>query len=150
MSYVALRSHLAGLSQLVGALFVGELPVAWYELDGEEFPADIYFMDLNGTWQDSDRDGLFDGHSGDLNLEIWVGRLHARPLTWDDEVRLVRRYFAKNHLYRSGQLALPDRALAYVDDDWSGFGDCDLSQLYASVTTVTQGNTTARLTTGCG
>ncbi len=142
LSHVLLRNHLAGQNQLVGAMLVGELPVAWYELDGEEFPLDIYYMDLDGTWTDADGDGLYDGHSGNLALEIWVGRLYARPLTWDDEVRLVRRYFAKNHAYRTGQLALPDRALAYVDDDWSGFGDCQLSQLYPTVTTVTQGNTT--------
>jgi len=142
MSHAALRSHLAGVSQIVGAVFVGELPVAWYEMDGEEFPADIYFMDLNGTWVDADHDGLYEGHTGDVNLEIWVGRLYARPLTWDDEVRLTRRYFAKNHAYRTGQLSLPDQALSYVDDDWSGFGDCYLSQLYPSVTTVNQGSTT--------
>jgi hypothetical protein len=99
-------------------------------------------MDLNGTWTDADGDGLYDNHSGNLNLEVWVGRLYARPLSWDDEVRLVRRYFAKNHAYRTGQLSLPDRALSYVDDDWSGFGDCRLSQLYPSVTTVTEGSTT--------
>jgi hypothetical protein len=142
MSHSALRNHLTGLGQLVGAVLVGELPVAWYEFEGEEFPLDIYFMDLNGTWTDSDGDGLYDGHSGNLALEIWVGRLYARPLTWDDEVRLVRRYLAKNHAYRTGQLTLPDRALAYVDDDWSGFGDCRLSELYPDVTTVNQGNTT--------
>ncbi len=142
MSHVELRNHLASLDQLVGAVLVGELPVAWYELDGEEFPLDIYYMDLDGIWTDSDGDGLYDGHSGNLALEIWVGRLYARPLTWDDETRLVRRYFAKNHAYRTGQLVLPDRALAYVDDDWSGFGDCRLSELYPSVTTVNQGNTT--------
>jgi len=138
----ALRSYLAGISQLVGAVLVGELPVAWYEMDGEEFPVDLYFMDLNGTWGDADADGLYDSHTGNTALEIWVGRLYARPLTWDDEARLMKRYFVKDHEYRTGGSSVPDRALSYVDDDWSGFGDCDLGKLYASVAVDNAGNTT--------
>ena len=143
----ALRTHLAGVSQLVGAVLVGELPVAWYERgwgggpSGEEFPIDYYFMDLNGTWTDSDADGLYDGHSGNTAPEIWVGRLYARPLTWDDEVRLMKRYFAKNHAYRIGELPLPDRGLTYTDDDWAGM-DCCLGSVYSDMTLVEDGNTT--------
>jgi len=142
LSHTALRTRLASVTGIVGALLVGELPVAWYEIDEEEFPCDIYFMDLNGNWVDSDGDGLYDEHTGSIGLEIWVGRLYARPLTWDDEVRLIRRYFAKDHAYRTGGLGLPDSALAYVDDDWNGFGDCSLSQLYPHVTTVNTGSIT--------
>lgn len=147
LSHVVLRSRLSGIANITGALLVGELPVAWFEdgwatPTGEEFPIDYFFMDLNGTWTDSDADGLYDAHSGSTAPEIWVGRLYARPLTWDDEVRLVRRYFAKNHAYRTGGLSLPDRALAYVDDDWQSYGNCNLSLVYTSVTTVTDRNTT--------
>ena len=143
----ALRAHLAGISQLVGAVLVGELPVAWYERGwgggptGEEFPIELYFMDLNGTWTDADADGLFDNHTGSTAPEIWVGRLYARPLTWDDEVRLMKRYFAKNHAYRTGVLSLPDRGLTYTDDDWSGM-DCFLGQVYSDVTIVEDASTT--------
>jgi hypothetical protein len=137
----ALRTHLAGVSQLVGAVLVGELPVAWYELNGEEFPIDYYFMDLNGTWTDADADGLYDNHTGNTAPEIWVGRLYARPLTWDDEVRLMKRYFAKNHAYRIGELPLPDRGLTYTDDDWAGM-DCYLGQVYSDVTLVEDADTT--------
>jgi hypothetical protein len=142
-----LRAHLAGISQLVGAVLVGEVPVAWYERGwgggptGEEFPIDLYFMDLNGTWTDADADGLYDGHTGNTAPEIWVGRLYARPLTWDDETRLMKRYFAKNHAYRIGELPLPDRGLTYTDDDWAGM-DCYLGQVYSDVTIVEDGNTT--------
>ena len=147
-SHEALRAHLAGVSGRVGAILVGELPVAWYEDGwgsspmGEEFPIDLYFMDMDGTWTDSDADGLYDGHYGNVAPDIWVGRLYARPLTWDDEVRLMKRYFEKNHAYRNGQLSLPDRALSYVDDDWSYYGDCDLGECYSDVTVVTARSTT--------
>jgi hypothetical protein len=143
----ALRTHLAGITNLVGAVLVGELPVAWYERGwgggptGEEFPIDYYFMDLDGTWGDADADGLCDSHAGNAAPEIWVGRLYARPLTWDDEARLVRRYFAKSHAYRTGNLSLPDRALAYIDDDWSGEYTF-LDYAYPSVTTVEASDST--------
>jgi hypothetical protein len=142
----ALRSHLAGISQLVGAVLVGELPVAWYERawsggETEEFPIELYFMDLNGTWTDADADGLYDSHTGSTAPEIWVGRLYARPLAWDDEVRLMKRYFAKNHAYRMGELGLPDRGLTYIDDDWVGM-DSSLSLVYSDMTVIEDNNTT--------
>jgi hypothetical protein len=134
-----LRTHLASLNNLKGAIFIGEVPVAWCESYGfgvEEYPVDLYFMDLNGNWIDSDRDGKYDNHTGDVNPEIWVGRLYSRPLTWDSEVRLLKNYFRKNHLYRTGLLSVPHRALSYVDDDWQGFGDCSLSLVYSDVTVL--------------
>ncbi len=132
-SPTALRSHLASLPNLKGAIFIGELPVAWCEAFGfgiEEYPIDLYFMDLNGIWLDSDNDGKYDAHTGNVNPEIWVGRIYSRPLTWDSEIRLLKNYFRKNHLYRTGSLSVPHRALSYVDDDWQGFGDCSLSCLF--------------------
>jgi hypothetical protein len=140
-SHQVLRQLLQGISELKGVVLVGDLPVAWYESDWggsapEEFPCDLYFADLNGTWVDSDGDGLFDDHTGNTAPEIWVGRLNARPLTWDDETRLIRRYFEKNHLYRTGGLTLPDQGLCFNDDDWAGSGNCGLNVLYPSVTVI--------------
>ncbi|MEO0098603.1 MAG: hypothetical protein ABIK94_03325 [candidate division WOR-3 bacterium] len=139
LSHTQLRNHLASLNNLKGAIFIGEVPVAWCESYGfgvEEYPIDLYFMDLNGNWVDSDNDGKYDNHTGDVNPEIWVGRLYSRPLTWDSEIRLLKNYFYKNHLYRIGLLSVPRRALSYVDDDWQGFGDCSLSRVYTDVTVV--------------
>ena len=34
-------------------MFVGDLPAAWYECEiwgHEEFPCDLYYMDLDGSW----------------------------------------------------------------------------------------------------
>ncbi len=140
MNHQTLRTHLAGLSGLVGAIFIGELPVAWYEMSvwgEEEFPIDLYFMDLDGNWIDGDGDGLYDGHTGDVEPEIWVGRLYARPLLWDNEIRLMKQYFEKNHQYRTTGLGVPQRALSFVDDDWTGFGNCSLNSVYAAVTVIT-------------
>ncbi len=135
-------------SGLVGALLVGDLPVAWCELnvwDPEEFPIDYYFMELDGTWSDSDFNGLLEGlsaGSGDVGPEIWVGRLAASSLVWGNEAQLVQNYFTKNHNYRIGSLSLPHRALSFVDDDWDYFGDCDLNYAYGDVTVITDVNET--------
>jgi hypothetical protein len=144
----ALRTLLQGVTNIKGAVLVGELPIAWYYSDWgdnqpEEFPCDLYFADLDGTWTDSNHDGIFDGHTGNVAPEIWVGRLYTRPLTWDDEVRLLKHYFYKNHLYRTGGLSLPDSGLCFNDEDWSPSGNCGLNAIYPTVTVIENNTTTA-------
>ena len=120
-----------------GCLLVGDFLQAWYEMSNpspwgnEQFPTDLYYMDLNGLWNDTDGDGLFDQHSGDQEPEIWVGRLKASNMDVD-EVSLIKNYFEKNHAYRTGALSLPKRALIYIDDDWVG----SASSIEAAVGTV--------------
>ena len=135
-------------SGLVGAVLVGDLPVAWYEMyiwGAEEFPIDYYFMELDGAWSDSDGDGLLEGlsaGSGDLGPEIWVGRLAPTNLVWGNQAQLLENYFTKNHNYRIGILSFPHRALSFVDDHWYDFDDCDLSDAYDDVTVITDFNQT--------
>lgn len=140
MSHIALRNHLASITDLVGAIFIGEVPIAWFETSGfgawEEFPHDIYFSDLNGIYIDGDGDGIYDDHIGSVAPEIWVGRIYARDLTWDNEIRLIKRYFRKNHLYRVDSLSLPQRALSFVDDDWSYWTTCYLDLIYSNVVVI--------------
>jgi hypothetical protein len=144
----ALRALLQSITDIKGTVLVGEVPIAWYYSDWgggspEEFPCDLYFADLNGTWTDGNNDGLFDDHTGNVAPEIWVGRLYTRPLTWDDEVRLLKHYFYKNHLYRTGGLVLPDRGLCFNDEDWSGSGNCGMTAIYPTVTVIEDSRTTA-------
>jgi len=117
--------HYAGIE---GCIFIGDLPIAWYETydcqgDGsiEQFPCDLFYMDLDGDFIDADGNGLYDDHIGDVAPNIWFGRLVASPLTYtgESEVELLQNYFEKNHLYRSDLRTLSDRALVYIDDDWS-------------------------------
>lgn len=136
---------------LTGAILIGDLPIAWHETDcwdpveNEQFPCDYYYMDLTGTWEDTDEDGLTDLHWGSILPEIWIGRLTASPNTYNgaNEVSLLLNYFDKNHRYRTGQLIFPDKGLAYIDDDWSTSGwENDLGIAYADVTAVTDDYTT--------
>jgi hypothetical protein len=148
-----LRAFLQGqLSDgLAGCILIGDLPVPWYEMDDDfyghaEFPIDLYYMDLDGAWIDSDGNGKYDGHldgSGDREPEIWVGRLTASPLT-GDEATLLQNYFAKNHAYRTGELSLNNRALNYVDDSWIDYPEWyqGLECAYNDVTVVKDPATT--------
>jgi len=111
---------------VVGCVLIGDLPIPWYEADWpddgthEEFPCDLFYMDLDGIFADTDTDGLYDSHTGDVSPEIWLGRLTASPLIIGgvNEVSLVQNYFVKNHRYRTGDRPLDQRALVYIDDDW--------------------------------
>lgn len=152
-----LRDHLGELydEDLVGAILVGSMPIAWFEIDNDyneygytQFPCDLYFMDLDGSWADADGDGRFDAHgggSGDTRPEIWIGRLLITG-AMGDEVALLTDYFAKNHAYRIGDFATDGSALVYVDDDWSYWTDYyvdELDEAFPDVTSESQMNTTS-------
>ena len=117
----------------VGCLLVGDLPIPWFELYEDfddngipdnnwrvDFPCDIFYMDMDGEWVDTaGTTGVYDGHEGDWEPDIWVGQIRANTMS-GNEALLVQNYFQKNHDYRTDELYLPDMALAYIDDDWSG------------------------------
>jgi hypothetical protein len=140
-----------------GAVLIGILPVAWAQMvddwngngrrdpdeNYEEFPCDLYYMDLDGIWLDSLRrvgtqdsltpgsDGILDVHRDNVTPEIWLGRITAGPC--GNEKTLVSNYLAKTHDYRTGEIALNDRALLFVDDDWAVWTpeyDAALATLY--------------------
>jgi hypothetical protein len=41
---------------LMGCLLIGDLPVPWYETADEQFPIDLFFMDMDGAFGDADAD----------------------------------------------------------------------------------------------
>ena len=129
-------------SGLVAAVLIGDLPVSWFQqIDDwnsngvrdpddhyEEFPCDLFFMDLDGTWQDSfvrldtldslipGTDSIYDLHFADIEPEIGISRIPIPAVGPADSVLL--HYLDKAHRYRLGQLNVLDRALVYIDDDW--------------------------------
>ncbi len=138
---------------IVGAILIGDLPTAWYEMevwDHEEFPIDLFFMDLDGVWADLDINGLYDGHydgAGDMEADIWVGRISAFNLTDHNahETILMNNYLDKNHRYRTGEFRLVDKALAYIDNDWCYWTWQDeLALAYPSTDAVTDPYQTTR------
>lgn len=132
------------LNDLVGAICIGDIPAPWgefdYMYDFGEYPMDLYLMDMNGTWSDSDVDGIFDGRTTNATPDIWVGRITPTYLTFGASVELINNYFEKNHAYRIGSLLIPERALGY-EEAFGGSGYLDL--VYDDVTTVTSASGTA-------
>ncbi len=122
-------------------LLMGNTPIpysgstAW---DGKSdhigaWPCDAYYGDVNGNWTDNavnitntgrlanrnvPGDGKFDQNQLPSAVELTIGRLDFRrlsPATFGlSPVELLRRYLLKDHLYRTGQYKVPNRAL--VDD----------------------------------
>jgi hypothetical protein len=120
-----IRTFLRNTPEYSGCMMVGDVPTVKYSMDfilngapyHEEFPTDLYYMDLDGEWEDTDGDSVFDTHTGNIAPEIWVGRLITSNLpSLGGEIELLQNYFDKNHLYRIGGLTLPYRALMYVDE----------------------------------
>jgi hypothetical protein len=118
---------------LIGCLLVGDIPEAWYETDRfgdhEEYPIDLFYMDLHGDWVDGDRDGKYDKYVGTSPPSIYVGRLKASTMS-GNEVALINHYFEKNHQYRTGKLCVPNSALAYIDDDFVEDSDAILRYIH--------------------
>jgi hypothetical protein len=138
---------------MTSAVLVGDLPIAWFQMlddfnnqgvNGgyEEFPCDLFFMDLDGTWKDSlardtldslvpGSDSIYDVHEGNITPEIAVSRLPASRI--GNAETLLASYFDKDHRYRNQDLPVTDRALVYIDDDWQPWAtewDSNVGLLY--------------------
>jgi hypothetical protein len=139
-----------------GAILIGDLAVPWYEMDEPaewggahvEFPCDLFYMDLDGSWGDSNSNGLYDSHDGALLADIWIGRLTASPMQLNGatEVTVLQNYFSKNHRYRTGEFRLNDHALSFIDDDWCTTGwSADVASAYPSTDSIVLPESTIRL-----
>jgi hypothetical protein len=129
-------------SQVKMVLLIGQVPVPYSGSVARDdqadhvgaWPADAYYGDVDGTWTDDTvslpntarpanrnvpGDGKWDQNVLPSPVELAVGRIDFRHLSaaafGASPVELLRRYFQKNHRWRSGQYAVPRRAL--VDDE---------------------------------
>lgn len=116
-----------------GVVMIGDITAAWAEVSGDEFPCDLYYMDLDGFWWDGDGDGDYEIHNaggGDMGPELFVARIHAGTLSYADEDVLVNGYLRKVLDFREGSLVRPWRALEYIDKDWYSM-EVHLEDIYA-------------------
>jgi len=117
---------------LVGVVFVGDMPVPWFEMEHDfgtgdyaDFPCDLYYMELDGTWSDTDSNGKFDllvAGDGDQGPEIFVGHIDASMMS-GNEAEMVNAYFDRNHDWWSGTMTCTAFGLTYTEDDWAYYED---------------------------
>ncbi len=119
---------------LAAAVLIGNIAAPLYNKKksqgdpySHDYLTDFYYMDLDGIWEDTDKNGVLDSHT-DTNIgfinwlmkkfnlssylapEIWVSRIRADKLSsLGDEITLLKTYFEKNHSYRVGTLNLPPK-----------------------------------------
>ena len=118
---------------LKGCLLIGNLSAPIFQQqDGEsfeEFPIDLYFMDLDGVFGDLNSDGVLDWHGGNIEPEIFLGRLSSTTMyDFGNSSELLQNYFLRNSLYRRGELRAPQRVLTFIDDDWASLAPTWYSQ----------------------
>ena len=168
-SPTALRDTLRHIPGLTGALLIGDFPVPWYQVcedsgqHYQEFPCDLFFMDLDGIWQDNYHyvtnvgmvpggDGIYDTHTANFprqseKPEIVVGRITPTPGMGPAE-EVINFYLEKLHQYRHdlGGIRQNFRALAFPDDDWHEWGDMlaynYINQVYPEVISISNQNQT--------
>ena len=137
---------------LIGCLLVGEVPSIMCKDENEPvtdplFPSDYYYWDLDGEWNDTDDDGIYDFNwsyfrdqssewKDQYNPEIWIGRItpHVNPSGTCNEMELIRDYFYRNHQYRTYGPYQPHKAAIYRAT-WGGSPD-EYAPLYSDVTVV--------------
>ncbi len=130
-------------TDLDGVVLIGGIPAGWYEVADDfgkyghaEWPCDLYYMDTDGTWGDSDSDGIFDSHTGNVQPEIFVGRISTANMgTLLNEKEGLENYLDKNHKFWIGQLTVNKKyGLTYVDSDWdnSSYFKTDMQYIYGS------------------
>ncbi len=169
----ALRDTLRSIAGLRGALLIGDFPVPWFQYcnengeDYQEFPCDLFFMDLDGIWEDNfhyvdslglveGSDGIYDTHYASFPRhtempEIVVGRITPTPGMGPAE-EVVNFYLEKLHQYRYdlGGIRQNFRALAFPDDDWHEWGDMlannYINQVYPEVLSISDQELTSAAT----
>jgi len=131
-------------NNLSGVVFIGNIPAAWFEISDDfneygyaSWPCDLYYMDLNGEWIDTDGNGIYDSHIGDVEPEIFVGRISTANMgrLLSEKVGL-ERYLDKNHKFWIGETPVNKKfGLSYTDHDWLPNYDIktDIQYLYGEL-----------------
>ena len=142
-------------SNLIGVVLIGKIDAAYYEIEndyGEDgyrsWPCDLYYMDLNGQWIDSDNNGIYDQHTGNVQPEIFVGRMMADKMgNLIDELTGLRQFLDRDHLFWTANIRpIEYTAMAYINKDWVSYSPMSehIKCLYGASSTniITLYNTT--------
>lgn len=114
-------------SIIKGAVMIGNMPPASYEQNAdygepygivyEEFPSEFFFMDMDGTWEDTDLNGIYDKYPETLTVEIFTSRITG---TAED----ISDYLGRVHDYKkNGSFFETRNFFSFIDDDWNSYED---------------------------
>ena len=137
-------------TNLDGVVFIGDIAAAWFEVTNDYFgyagynnqgygyavwPCDLYYMDIDGTWSDTDGNNIYDSHTGNVQPEIFIGRISTANMGMLlSEKDGLERYLDKNHKFWMGHTTVNKKfGLAYTDKDWvssSSFTSYSIQHLY--------------------
>lgn len=130
-------------TDLNGVVFIGDIPAAWFEQESsydkyghEEWPCDLYYMDIDGVWEDLDNDEIYDSHSGNVQPEIFIGRISTANMgSLINEKIGLENYLDKNHMFWIGQITINKKyGLSYIEKDWddNDYFISDINNIYGS------------------
>lgn len=115
-------------NNLCGVFLIGDMGECYFETQNDhnkygyrKWPCDLFFIDLDGVWTDSDSNGIYDSHTGNVAPEIFLGRLSTAGLyPCENEVDLIRRQLQKSHdFWWKTSYHVHETTLNYVDSDWA-------------------------------
>lgn len=119
-------------SHLIGCVFIGPIASPWFETHNDfanneyaDFPCDLFYMDTDGEWTDTDFNGKYDQHvngNGDTAPEIFVGRIDTSMMP-GNEIQQMEAYLDKNYAFWKGLTDSYRYALSYTEDDWIYYDD---------------------------
>jgi len=123
-------------TNLDGVVLIGDLPAAWYEVENDfegyapepnyqgygyaNWPCDLYYMDIDGVWNDTDGNGIYDSHTGNVHPEFFLGRISTSHMgTLLTEKIGLEQYLDKDHRFYLGHYPVNKQyGLAYTDSSW--------------------------------
>jgi hypothetical protein len=99
--------------KLLGSVLIGNIPTAYFD-DG--VLTDWYYEDMSNKFIDTNYDGKFERNLYNLTditmRDVWSGRIKP-PIEGYEGIELLRKYFNRNHAYRTGELTYNPRLLYF-------------------------------------
>lgn len=130
-------------NNLCGAFLIGNMGECLFETQNDhgeygyrKWPCDLFYMDLDGDWTDSDGNGVYDTHTGNVAPEIFVGRLSTAGLSsYGNEEYLIRRQLQKSHdFWWKTSYHAQDTTLNYINGDWANlFHPYTISKVFSTL-----------------
>lgn len=114
-------------NNLSGVVLIGDFVACMYEINNDHnkygykrWPCDLYYMDLDGVWIDSDSNGTYDEHTGNVAPDIYMARLSTQGLaSLGNESFLINRQLEKSHsFWWDSSFFKQDTSLNYINKDW--------------------------------